>query len=154
MVDVATHDARQVHRYTVHYPPHPPRRWDPHYRDFTAYHQRTRATARCYVGERIGFADCRDAQGQPCVIDAGGQQSGLELHHAHIEFALQNGVSLAALERDYPGVSDPDAVGVWVESATNLRWLCVHHHRGPAGAHTAAHADWEASQYVLGLITG
>ena len=29
---------------------------------------------------------------------------------------------------------------------------CAYHHRGPAGAHTAAHADFEASQYVLGLI--
>jgi hypothetical protein len=79
--------------------------------------------------------------------------TGLELHHAHIEFALQQGVDLAALEVDYPGVSDPDAVGAWVESADNLRWLCVHHHRGPAGAHSITHSDFEAQQYVLGLVT-
>lgn len=154
MPDVPAHEQDESHRYTVHFPPHPPRTADPHYADFNAYHRRTRVTARCYVGERIGFSDCRDEHGQPCTIDAGGQQSGLELHHAHIEFALQNGVSLAALERDYPGVSDATQVGAWIETATNLRWLCTHHHRGPAGAHTASHSDWEAGQYVLGLITG
>jgi hypothetical protein len=44
-------------------------------------------------------------------------------------------------------------VGAWVESADNLRWLCVFHHRGPGGAHTASHADFEAELYVLGLIS-
>jgi hypothetical protein len=69
-----------------------------------------------------------------------------------VEFSLQNGISLTALEKDYPGISDPTQVGAWVESETNFRWLCVHHHRGAAGAHTASHADYEASQYVIGLI--
>jgi len=151
---VPAHDQRVKHVYVLHFPPHPPRESDPHYRDFEAYHRRTRATARCWVGERIGFQDCRDAQGRPCPPPPdGGEQPGLELHHAHIEFALQQGVDLAALERDYPGVSDPDQVGAWVESAANLRWLCAEHHRGAAGAHTAAHADWEAEQYVRGLIS-
>jgi hypothetical protein len=31
---------------------------------------------------------------------------------------------------------------------------CAWHHRGAAGAHTASHSDFEASQYVQGLITG
>ena len=154
MSDVPAHDQRETHRYTVHFPPHPARKSDPHYRDFDAYHAAHRPSARCYIGERVGFAGCRDEHGQPCVVSPQGVQSGLELHHAHIEFALQNGVSLAALERDYPGVSDPEQVGAWVESGENFRWLCVRHHRGDAGAHTAAHADFEASQYVLGLIGG
>jgi hypothetical protein len=151
--EVAAHDAVQHHSYLVHFPPHPPREGDPHYVDFDHYHRKTRKTARCYVGERIGFGECRDQHGNPCPPPAdGGEQPGLELHHAHVEFALQQGVSLAALEKDYPGISDPDAVGAWVESAANFRWLCVHHHRGPAGAHSIAHADWEAAQYVLGLL--
>lgn len=150
MVDA--HDGAITHHYLVHFPPHPARQDDPHYRDFDHYHKKTRPTARCYVGERIGFKFCRDEHGKPLTMDDDGQMSGLELHHAHIEFALQQGVDLKALEEDYPGVSNPDEVGEWVESAANFRWLCVFHHRGAGGAHTAAHADWEASQYVPGLI--
>lgn len=149
---VAAHDQAESHRYVVHFPPHPARTSDPHYKDFDHYHRTNRATARCYVGERVGFADCRDAQGRPCDIDDEGQQSGLELHHCHVEFSLQNGIDLAALEKDFPGISDTTNVGAWVESDVNFRWLCVFHHRGPGGAHTASHSDWEASQYVPGLI--
>src|SRR5258708_1520084 len=150
---VAAHQAAQTHHYMMHFPPHPARTADPHYADFNAYHKAHRATARCYIGERIGFGDCMDAQMHlsPPVPD--GQQPGLELHHAPVEFSLQNGISLTALEKDYPGISDPSQVGAWVESGANFRWLCAWHHRGGAGTHTAAHADWEASQYVQGLIT-
>ncbi len=150
---VAAHDGRQGHTYVVHFPPHPARKDDPHYVDFDHYHRKFRPTARCYVGERIGFGGCRDAQGVFCTIDGRGQMSGLELHHAHIEFSLQNGVDLAALEHDYPGISDPATVGAWIETDVNLRFLCVFHHRGAGGAHTASHADWEASQYIPGLIS-
>lgn len=150
---VAAHDQVEGHHYAVHFPPHPARTADPHYVDFNHFHQLHRATARCYVGERVGFGDCRDQHGVPCPPPAdGGEQLGLELHHAHVEFSLQNGISLAALEKDFPGISDATAVGAWVETDVNFRWLCVFHHRGPGGAHTAAHSDWEASQYVPGLI--
>jgi hypothetical protein len=163
---VAAHAAAQSHHYIVHFPPHPARASDPHYADFNAYHQANRATARCYIGERIGYGDCMDAQMRPCpphelAVDASGRptgaippQPGLELHHAIVEFSLQNGVSLTALEHDYPGISDATQVGAWIESDQNFRWLCAFHHRGPAGAHTASHSDWSASQYVQGLITG
>lgn len=152
--EVPAHVTAETHRYLVHFPPHPAREDDPHYRDFDHYHRRHRAGARCYVGERTGFQDCRDVHGRPCPPPpAGGQQQGLELHHAHVEFALQQGINLTALEHDYPGVSNPDEVGAWVESEANFRWLCVHHHRGPAGAHSVSHADWEAACYVLGLIS-
>lgn len=147
------HDTKQGHRYLVHFPEHPARKDDPHYVDFDHYHRLHRSAARCYVGERVGFGDCRDAQGQAVTVDAAGQQSGLELHHAHVEFSLQNGVSLTALEKDYPGISDPAKVGAWVETDANFRWLCVFHHRAAGGAHTASHSDWEAQQYVLGLIS-
>jgi hypothetical protein len=152
--DVAAHEAAQTHHYWLHFPPHPARKDDPHYVDFDHYHRKTRAAARCYIGERIGFGECLDAQGSPCPPpDGGGEQPGLELHHAHIEFSLQNGVDLTALEKDYPGVSDPTQVGAWVESAVNLRWYCAWHHRGASGAHTATHSDFEATQYVPGLIS-
>lgn len=173
---VAAHQQAESHHYVMHFPPHPARTNDPHYADFDAYHRKTRATARCYIGERIGFGDCMDAEMKPCPpldrpartfdcsplesrpgtgphIPVEPEQPGLELHHAHVEFSLQNGISLTALEKDYPGISDPSQVGAWVETAVNFRWLCAWHHRGEAGAHTASHSDWEASQYVLGLIT-
>lgn len=150
---VAAHTGAQSHHYSVHFPPHPARTSDPHYVDFNHYHTLHRATARCYVGQRITFVDCKDAQGNDCALDAQGQQSGLELHHAHVEFSLQNGISLTALEVDFPGISDPTTVGAWVESDQNFRWLCVFHHRASGGAHTVSHSDWEAEQYVLGLIS-
>ena len=150
---VAAHNAQQTHHYLVHFPAHPARTSDPHYVDFNHYHKLHRPSARCYVGEKIGFDECLDAQGHPVTIDIHGQQSGLELHHAYVEFSLQNGIDLAALEKDFPGISNPDEVGAWVESDQNFRWLCVFHHRAAGGAHTASHSDWTAQQYVRGLIT-
>ena len=151
---VAAHDATQGHRYVVHFPPHPARTADPHYVDFNAYHRKWRPTARCYVGQRIGYEDCRDAQGNPCPDPGDGkEQAGIELHHAHVEFSLQQGVDLKALEVDFPGISNADEVGAWIETDANFRWLCVFHHRGPGGAHTASHSDWEAERYVRGLIS-
>lgn len=132
------HDQTVAHRYVVHYPPHPARKDDPHYVDFEAFRRRTEPTAVCAFAATTGVAaECR---------------GGLELHHSHIEFSLQNGVDLAVLERDYPGVSDPTSVGAWVESAANLEWLCEWHHRGSGGKHSAAVSDYEAEQYVRGLI--
>ncbi len=137
MVDA--HTQKITHHYTVHYPAHGPRPGDPHYVDFEAYRKSHLPTAQCYVGQRVGFDEC--------ILD-----KPLELHHAHIEWSLTNGVSFAALEKDYPGISNPDQVGAWVESEQNFRFLCQFHHRGPGGAHTAAHADWEAQSYVPDLI--
>jgi hypothetical protein len=125
VTSVAAHDQTESHHYVVHFPPHPARTSDPHYVDFNHYHKKYRAAARCYVGERVGFTNCHDAQGNLCVIDASGQQSGLELHHAHVEFSLQQGISLEALETDFPGISDTTDVGAWVETDVNFRWLCV-----------------------------
>lgn len=151
--DTPAHDQRETHHYTVHFPAHPARPDDPHYVDFDHFHRTNRAAARCYVGARIGYQDCLDADGHSCPPPAdGGEQPGLELHHSHVEFSLQQGIDLAALEVDYPGISDPTTVGAWVETAANLRWLCCFHHRGPGGAHTASHSDWEGEQYVRGLI--
>ncbi len=138
---VGAHDQVVTHRYVVHYPDHAPRTGDAHYADFAAYRRRTHATARCAFAVDVGDdVDCDTTR-------------PLELHHAHIEFALANEVDLARLERAYPGVSTPDEVGAWVESAANLMWLCRAHHRGPGGVHTAAAADYEAAKFVQALIT-
>ena len=136
------HDQQVTHRYLIHYPAHAPREGDPHYRAFNAYHRAHAASATCYVGDRIGYGSCSPGP--------------LELHHAHVEFSLQNGVDPVALAVDVPHLS-PDAteeqIAEWVESDENFRWLCVFHHRGHGGAHTAAHSDWEAGLYVRGLIS-
>ncbi len=136
MVDA--HDQPTTHHYLMHYPEHPARADDPHYVDFEAYRRRTRATARCAVAVETG-------DGSEC-------DGGLELHHSHVEFSLQNGVDLTRLEHRYPGISDPTRVGAWIESADNLMWLCARHHRGHGGIHTAASADYEAAKWVRGLI--
>jgi hypothetical protein len=137
------HDQNVTHRYIVHYPAHPARTDDPHYVDFNAIHRAWKADPekwRCAVGaHRDDFSEC--TLDQP-----------LELHHAHVEFSLQNGVELSWLEKDYPGISDPDKVGAWVESADNLVVLCVFHHRGAGGAHTVSASDYEAERYVRGLL--
>lgn len=139
-METPAHDQNVTHRYTVHYPDHEPRESDPHYRDFNAYRRRTKDAAQCAIGaHRADFSECS--------LD-----KPLELHHAHIEFSLQNGVDLKWLEADYPGVSDPATIGAWVESANNLIWLCEAHHRGAGGIHVAAASDFEAEKYVRNLI--
>lgn len=136
----AAHDQAITNHYTVHFPEHPPREDDPHYRDFEAYRNKTKATAICVFAERRG-GDVSECAG------------GLELHHSHVEFSLQNGVDFTLLEKDYPGISDPTQVGAWVESAANLEWLCAKHHRGHGGIHHASASDWEAGIYVRNLIS-
>jgi hypothetical protein len=134
------HDQKITNSYIVHYPAHPERTDDPHYKDFNAFRKRTKNTAVCAIGgARQDFSEC---------------DGGLELHHSHVEFSLQNGVDLKWLESAYPGVSNPEEVGAWVESADNLEWLCEKHHRGSGGIHHAAYSDFEASKFVHNLISG
>lgn len=138
---VQAHEQVAAHKYTMHYPEHPARTSDPHYVDFEAFRKRTHPTAKCAIGEhRNDFSECS--------LD-----KPLELHHAHVEFSLQNGVDLKWLETDYPGISDPNSVGAWVESGDNLLWLCQFHHRGHGGVHVASASDYEAEKYVKGLIS-
>lgn len=138
--EVAAHDQATTNRYVVHYPEHPARASDPHYKDFEHYRNATKDTAVCQFGlDRGGdFSECA---------------GGLELHHSHIEFSLQNGVDLALLEARYPGVSDSGSVGAWVECAANLVWICAKHHRGSGGIHHASASDFEAEHFIRNLIT-
>lgn len=161
--EVAAHSAQQSHHYVVHFPEHPAREADPHYVDFHHFHRKFGPDARC------AFAVHADLEGDarpvrqaraPSRLIGGGEiraecdlTSPMELHHSHIEFSLQNGVDLALLEKDYPGISDPNQVGAWVESAANFTWYCVWHHRGAGGAHSAAASDFEAERYINGLVS-
>jgi hypothetical protein len=136
----------QVHssHYDIHYPEHGTREGDPNYKDFDHYHRTTKSDPSiylCSVGKRRGdYSDC--------TLDL-----PLELHHTHIEWALQNGVNLQFLEKQYPGVGNPDALGKWVESAENLEWLCQFHHRGHGGAHVVSASDFEGQHFVQHLLS-
>jgi len=133
------HDQKTTNHYVMHFPEHSERSDDPHYKDFNAYRRKTEDTAVCAFGQDRGdFLECK---------------GGLELHHSHVEFSLMNSVNLTLLEKDYPGISNPDEVGAWVESAENLEWLCEKHHRGVGGIHHAAAADYEAQKYIDNLIS-
>lgn len=136
----AAHVQKIAHNYQVHYPAHYPRTTDPHYIDFEHYHKLHSATAKC------AFSDSADSN--QCVLD-----KPLELHHKVIEFSLQNGVDFATLEKDFPGISNPNEVGAWVESDQNFIWYCQFHHRGHGGVHVAAASDFESEKYVKGLIS-
>ena len=133
------HPQLSSNKYTIMYPAHPAREDDPHYKDFHHYHESTKKDPEIY--------QCTWAKetGDKSQCDNG----PLELHHSHIEFALQNAVDLKHLAAAYPGVDTPEEVGAWVESAVNLVWLCAKHHRAQdGGIHHLAAADYEASKWL------
>ena len=138
------HVQKITHSYYISYPAHPTRKTDPNYIDFEHIRKQWKADPakwQCHVGlHRNDFSECDLTK-------------PLETHHFAVEFSLQNGINLAWLEKDYPGISDPSKVGAWVESADNLEVLCVWHHRGNGGKHVAAYADWTAALYVANLIS-
>lgn len=141
---VPAHVQAITHRYLIHFPDHAPRTSDPYYADFHKFKANRRA-AGTYTCD---FAvEHRADDTSECDLT-----KPLEAHHRIIEFAVMNAVDLTLLEHDYPGVSQM-ALGKWVESATNLMLLCVPHHRGVQGVHTASAADYAASFYVRGLIS-
>lgn len=158
MPTVKAHTQATTHRYMIVYPDHEPREHDPHYRDFNAYRRKHVDTAQCQFGvDRNGdFSECDLVH-------------PLELHHAVIEFALlgnlrdidgdgdidldpSSGVDLKILAADFPGIDTPEEVGDWINSESNLVFLCRKHHRGAGGVHSAAYADYVASQYVREMI--
>lgn len=152
MVIVTPAHSQQVsNHYHLAYPAHQPREGDPHYLAFNVFRRANVATAVCYVGRRVGFDECRDAQGAPVDPQPNGGH-GLELHHHFLEFAVINAVDLAAIEVDFPNLTNADKVADWAETDPNFMWLCAKHHRSMTGAHHAAFADFEASLYVQNLL--
>lgn len=157
------HDQVKSVRYTEHYPAHMARTSDPHYVDFNHFHKKFGPTARCRFAVEHTKADdpepTRQTEAPHRLIGLGEGRVGcdtlkpMELHHSHIEFATQNEVDLSLLEDLYPGVSDPDTLGAWVESGKNFEWLCVFHHRGHGGAHVSSASDFETENFMKGFIT-
>lgn len=150
MSDTPKHDQKVTNHYVVHYPEHSPREGDPNYVTFNAYHRLHSPTAVCFMGARLGLDQCADAQGLPMLDQPG--HPGIELHHAHLEFATINSVDLAVLSADYPQITTMEEALAWAETAENFVWLCAKHHRGAGGIHHAAAADWAAELYIRDLI--
>lgn len=145
MAEVAAHKQHVTRSYWVAYPEHGPRESDPHYKDFHAFKENRRAAGTYHCDWAV---EHRNGDFSECDLTM-----PLEAHHSHIEWALLNEVDLSLLEAQYPGVSDADQVGAWVESASNLELLCVNHHRRHMGKHGASYADFEGLSFVRNLLS-
>jgi hypothetical protein len=140
---IAAHVQPITHHYTEHYPEHEGRVDDPWHADFEEFKRRRVANDTSYCD----FAHTYRSDSSECDLS-----TPLEAHHSIIEFALQNGVDIKLLEQFYPGVSTM-GIGKWIDSDQNLTLLCAWHHRGHGGVHIASASDWEAYQFVKGLIS-
>src|SRR6476661_9829956 len=139
----AAHEQPHSSHYNVHFPEHGTREDDPYYKEFEHFRKRAKKDPSlyvCAVGKRRG--DMSD-----CTLD-----KPLELHHSHIEWALQNEVDLDMVRHQYPEITDAHELGHWIESDENLVFLCQFHHRGHGGAHVASASDFEGQHFVRHLI--
>ena len=142
--DVAAHQQKISHSYLISYPAHEPRAHDPHKHDFLAWKQ-DRKTGNTWYCD---FArEHRNGDESECDTT-----HPLEAHHKILELAMVNEVDFALLEEDYPGVSNPDLAGAWIDSDKNLALYCRSHHRGPMGVHCASASDFGSEAYVRNLI--
>ncbi len=140
---VKAHNQSVSHKYNIKYPSHGPREKDPHKHDFLEWKKRRKETNTYYcdfahLHRNDDFSECDDTR-------------PLEAHHDVIEMAMANEVDFTLLEKDYPGIS-ADNIGAWIDSDDNLVLLCAFHHRGHGGIHVASSADYEASEYIRGLL--
>jgi len=143
--DVPAHEQKVTRSYVVTYPEHGPRAGDVHYKDFRAFKDNRKAAGTYHCDWAI---EHRAGDFSECDLIA-----PLEAHHSHIEWALLNEVDITLLDVQYPGLSNADEVGAWVESAQNLELLCVNHHRRHMGKHVAAYADFEGLSFVRNLLS-
>jgi hypothetical protein len=135
----AAHGETETFRLVYYYPAHEPRASDPHYGLFNAARRRLErlGALRCWIAN----ADC-----------SGGP---IELHHAHVEFALANIVDVAKFAADYPElhVTDDATFLDFVESEGNLTPLCAMHHRGMLGIHTIHYPAWVLQRVMKDGVT-
>lgn len=124
---VPAHEQRTTLHLVYCYPEHEPRADDPHYALFNAARERLK---------RQGLLKC-----WVC-----GSTESPQLHHAHVEFALANGIDLASFAAHYPDllpeVTD-EAFQAFVEGDGNLTVLCALHHIGREGIHVIPYPAWQ-----------
>lgn len=114
----------------VAYPPHEPRQASPTYRK-THHHLIVVLDAPCWA----------------CGIrrSTGG---AMETHHAHFEWAAQNGLDLEKVTADWPQITDAESLARWVDSEGNMLVLCAVHHRGQhTGIHAISYPAWLLQRY-------
>lgn len=126
MTTPAHEQALNLH-LVLFYPPHEPRRSDPHYKFFNAAKRRMKAKGLLR-----------------CAIPGCTFPGPIELHHAKVEFALQNGVDLALFNEEYGLHLDDEGFLRYIEEEGNLEPLCPTHHRGALGVHCQPEPQWVA----------
>ena len=131
------------------YPPHGPRRSDPHYKIFNAArkHLVDVLGVGCWIGGATK-AQLREglSHGHLCY---GAQQ--LEAHHHIAEFAGLNEVDWEKVAQDFPllEIDSDEAFLRAAESDGGLLILCDKHHRGPYhGIHTITEPVWKLNRYA------
>ena len=86
----------------------------------------------------------------PCWVcgirhSTGGQ---METHHAHFEWASQNGLDLGKVVRDWPDLTDRVKLAEWIDSEGNMLVLCAAHHRAKfTGIHMIDYPCWLLQRY-------
>lgn len=76
------------------------------------------------------------------------QGGAMETHHAHFEWASQNGLDLSKVTADWPDITDRDKLAEWVDSEGNMLVLCAVHHRGQhTGIHAISYPAWLLQRY-------
>ena len=143
------HSAPRTLHEIAYYPPHGPRRGDPHYRIFNQ--ARKHLIDGLNVGCWIGGATKSDIaaglpQGHRCY---GATQ--LEAHHHIAEFAGLPEIDWRKVARDFPLLkinSDEDFLNA-AESEGGLLILCSKHHRAPYhGIHSITEPVWKLDRYA------
>lgn len=72
----------------------------------------------------------------------------METHHAHFEWASQNGLDLAKVTADWPSITDRQKLAEWVDSEGNMLVLCAAHHRAQhTGIHMISYPAWLLQRY-------
>jgi hypothetical protein len=114
----------------VAYPPHEPRTASATYRK-THQHLIFELDAPCWT------CGVRHSQG-----------AMMESHHAHFEWASQNGLDLAKVTADWPAITDRQKLADWVDSEGNMLILCAVHHRGQhTGVRSISYPAWLLQRY-------
>ena len=114
----------------VLYPPHDPRKASSEYRRI---HKRLVVT----MDEPCWICGIRHSEG-----------GAMETHHAHVEWAAVNGISLDLIIRDFPGIRDTVTLRHWLDSEGNMLVLCEQHHRGSrTGIHSITYPAWLLQRY-------
>lgn len=114
----------------VAYPKHEPRSASPTYTK-THHHLVYELDAPCWV------CGIRHSQG-----------GAMETHHAHFEWASQNGLDLEKVTADWPEITDRASLAEWVDSEGNMLVLCAVHHRGQhTGIHAISYPAWLLQRY-------